>query len=191
MESPQVCGQNILCQGAHRRRDNYALGEPFTELVCNLYGTKDAKQAIAHNLASRGDYPVKLFAATTPTFKHIKQTGRLVGIVTAASRSDFEQDLDQLHIPRALLDYTQAADDTPYHKPDPRVFEPALAWLAKHKISPREVLYVGDGLQDMRAATGAGFHFIGVETGLVTSEQFRDEGVMSVANIGGLVQYFE
>ena len=94
----------------------------------------------------------------------------------------------QLHsLPRQHLDYTQTADDTTYHKPDPRVFEPATAWLAGKNIQPNEVLYVGDGLHDMKAALGAGFSFLGVQTGLVSAADFKAAGAKSIPGIADLL----
>ena len=158
-------------------------GKPLTELVCLLYGTDDVDQAMAHNTATHEGFPKELFTATIPTLRHIQAAGKLIGIITATTRFSFEHDLELHHIPKDLLDYTQTADDTPYHKPNPRVFEPAVVWLAEQRIRPDEVIYIGDGLHDMRAATGAGFNFLGVETGLVTAEEFLAEDAKSIPSI--------
>jgi phosphoglycolate phosphatase len=162
-------------------------GKPLRELVCLLYGTDDVEQAMAYNTATHEAFPKELFTATILTLRHINAAGKLIGIVTATSRFSFEHDLDLHKIPRDLISYTQTADDTPYHKPDPRVFEPALTWLADQKIEPQAVLYIGDGLHDMKAALGAGFSFLGVETGLVTAEQFAAEKAKSIPSIADLV----
>jgi phosphoglycolate phosphatase len=161
-------------------------GKPLGELVCLLYGTDDVEQAMAHNTATHEAYPKELFTATIPTLRHIKAAGLIVGVITATTRFSFEHDLDLHKIPRDLIDYTQTADDTSYHKPDPRVFEPALAWLTEQQIKPDEVMYIGDGLHDMKAALGAGFSFLGVETGLVTAEQFVEQDAKSIASISAL-----
>ncbi len=161
-------------------------GKPLSELVCLLYGTDDVDQALAHNAASHEDFPKKLFAPTIPMLRHVKEAGKLVGIITATSRFSFEHDLKLHRVPPDLLDYTQAADDTPHHKPDHRVFRPALAWLSKQHIQPHEVIYIGDGLHDYEAALGAGFSFIGVETGLVSADQFKQAGVTSIPSIADL-----
>ena len=163
-------------------------GKPLQELVCLLYGTDDAEQAMAHNLSNHEAFPKELFVATIPTLQHLRAAGKLLGIITATSRFSFEHDLDLHQVPRKLLDYTQTADDTSYHKPDPRVFEPAIAWLEAKGIRPDEVAYVGDGLHDMKAAVGAGFSFVGVETGLVTVEEFREAGAVSVPTIADIVK---
>jgi phosphoglycolate phosphatase len=163
-------------------------GKPLSELVCLLYGTDDVEQAMAHNTATHEDYPKELFTATIPTLRHIKAAGKLVGIITATSRFSFEHDLTLHQVPRELIDYSQTADDTPFHKPDPRVFKPALEWLDEQQIRPSEVIYIGDGLHDMRAAVGAGFSFLGVETGLVTAAQFKQNGAKSIPTIRELLQ---
>lgn len=162
-------------------------GKPLEELACLLYGTDDVRRAMDNILATHEAFPKELFVATIPTLRHIKAAGRLIGIVTATSRFSFEYDLTLQEVPRELIDYTQTADDTPYHKPDPRVFAPALEWLTAQDVKPSEVVYVGDGLHDMIAAIGAGFSFIGVETGLVTAEQFREAEAMSVPTIEALM----
>lgn len=162
-------------------------GKPLRELVCLLYGTDDVEQAMAYNMATHEEYPKELFTATIPTLRRIKQTGRLIGIITATTRFSFEHDLKLHHFPPELLDYTQTSDETSYHKPDPRVFDPAIRWLRENDIDPQEVLYVGDGLHDMRAALGAGFDFLGVETGLVTSEQFQQQKATCIPDLSRLM----
>lgn len=161
-------------------------GKPLRELVCLLYGTDDVEQAMANNTACHEDFPKELFVASIPTLRHLKAAGKLVGIITATSRFSFEHDLATHEIPQEVLDYTQTADDTPFHKPDPRVFEPALTWLESQDVRPEEVYYIGDGLHDMKAALGAGFNFLGVETGLVTAEQFAEHNAISIPTIAEL-----
>lgn len=162
-------------------------GKPLEALACLLYGTDDVKQAMDNIIATHEAFPKDLFEATIPTLKHIKAAGKLIGIVTATTRFSFEHDLTLHEVPRELIDYTQTADDTLWHKPDPRVFVPALEWLDSQNVKASEVVYVGDGLHDMKAALGAGFSFIGVETGLVTAEQFREAKAKSVPTIEALI----
>lgn len=161
-------------------------GKPFQELVCLLYGTDDTEQALAYNKAHHEEYPKILFAETLSVLKNIHKLNKKIGIITATSRFSFEHDLELLKFPHKLLDYTQTADDTTFHKPDPRVFEPAIVWLDKINIKPNEVLYIGDGIHDMKAALGAGFNFLGVETGLVTDQQFKKAGAKSLPTIAHL-----
>ena len=161
-------------------------GKPLRELLGIIYGTDDTDTALKNAYAYLEKFEKELFTETVPTLRHIKAAGMLIGIITSTSRHSFEHDLEVHKIPTELIDYSQTSDDTPYHKPDPRVFEPALAWLATKSVKPSEVVYVADGLHDMQAAIGAGFNFLGVETGLVTAEQFRDAGAISVSSIAEL-----
>lgn len=162
-------------------------GKPLREMVCIYYGTDDADQAIAYILNHHEDFPKLLFAETIATLQHLHDLGKKIGIITATNRFSLEHDLQRHSVPPELLDFTQTSDEIEYHKPDPRVFEPAIEWLAGQKIKPYEVLYVGDGLHDMKAALGAGFSFLGVETGLVTAEQFKSAGAKSLPSIAHLL----
>lgn len=162
-------------------------GKPLGEMICLLYGTDDMQEALDHNVAHHKEFEKQLFEFTVPVLEHIRASGKMQGIVTATTRQSFEHDLDHHNVPRELLDYTQTADDTSFHKPDRRVFEPALLWLASNAILPEETLYIGDGLHDMKAAIGAGFNFLGVETGLVTADEFLGEGATSISGIKELI----
>ena len=64
------------------------------------------------------------------------------------------------HIKAALFDH----DDT-LVAPQVQSGTNTSMWLESEAIRPDEVIYVGDGLHDMKAALGAGFSFLGVETG--------------------------
>lgn len=163
-------------------------GKPLSEMICLLYGTDDVEQALAYNVTHHTEFEKELFTATIPTLEHLKASGLKLGIITATSRYSFEHDLDHHKVPRNLLDYTQTADDTSFHKPNPKVFEPAKQWLAAQNIEPNQVLYIGDGLHDMKAALGAGFNFLGVETGLVGAEEFKSANARSIKSIKDLVR---
>lgn len=165
-------------------------GKPLPELVCLLYGTDNVDEALANNAASHEKFPKVIYPDTIPTLKKMKSLGKLTGIITATTRFSFDHDLSLHSIPKELLDYTQTAEDTKFHKPDPRVFTPAHSWLTEQHISPEEVLYVGDGLQDMKAALGANFHFVGVETGLTSAQAFSQHGVASIPGIAALTKSY-
>lgn len=163
-------------------------GKPLTDLLKILYGTQDTNKAFTHVLAVHQDFPKLLLADTIPTLQTLHERGLKLGLVTAASRFSLDHDLESLAIPRGLFSYIQTEEDSDYHKPDPRVFTHALVWLKEQQISPEEVTYVGDGLHDAKAALGAGFNFIGVETGLVTLQQFRGAGHVSIAGLSQLLK---
>ncbi|HUP26710.1 MAG TPA: HAD-IA family hydrolase [Candidatus Limnocylindrales bacterium] len=164
-------------------------GKPLEKLLCALFSTEDGKQALAYTLAHHQDYPKKLLAGTLPALRYLKAKGKLVGVITATNRYSFDNDILLHKVPRKLIDYTLTADETPYHKPDPKVFTPAIKWLTDRHIKPAETLYIGDSLLDMQAARGAGFSFIGVETGLTSNEDFMKAGANSVPTLADLMSY--
>ena len=86
------------------------------------------------------------------------------------------------------LKYIQTEDDTIYHKPDPRVFGPTLNRLSENEIKREEVVYVGDGLNDMKAAQGAGLEFIGVGTGLTSLEEFAKHQVRAIPKLSDILE---
>lgn len=159
-------------------------GKPLHELVKILYGTDDAEQALLHNKNSHEKFSKILFEETLQTLLYVHNKGKHIGIITATSKFSLERDMSEHKFPVDKISYLQTADDTDFHKPDPRVFTPTIAWLKKKGIQPHEVVYIADGLHDMQAAIGAGFHFIGVETGFVTREMFESEKIFSVKHIG-------
>jgi len=163
-------------------------GKPLSKLVSLIHSSDNYKEVFDYLMASQEDFPKKLFEQTIPTLKYLHKQGKLIGVITATSRLNFEHDLAFHKMPKSIIDYSQTEDDTDFHKPDPKVFQPAILWLSDRKIKPQEVLYVGDGLHDMKAAIGAGFNFIGVCTGLVNADEFLAEGAVSVSGVGDLVK---
>ncbi len=161
-------------------------GMPFDKLVDGLYKTNDTDQAITYNVEWRHLYPKNLFDCTVPTLEGLKNSGKSLGIITATNRQNLAYDMLSLNIPLDLFSYTQTFDETDYHKPDPKVFEPVFYWAAKNNIKQNEIIYIGDGLIDMQAAMSAGLEFIGVQTGLYTSADFSRHGAKSVSNISDL-----
>lgn len=160
-------------------------GKPLGEMACALFGTKDVNTAMQYIENTRGLFPKALFPDTVRVLRHLKAKGAATGVVTATSQSNFTYDCSHLQLPP--FDYVQTFDDTDVHKPDPKVFEPALAWASSIHLHPQDMTYVGDSLHDMRAAQGAGLNFIGVSTGLVSIEEFADHGAQSISGLHELI----
>jgi len=164
-------------------------GVPLSELVSKLYDTDDVDLALERIEKEQHKFPKLLHDDTMATIEYLKGLGKKVGVVTATQRFSFDYDNGNLNIPDSTFDYVQTEEDTSYHKPDPRVFDPVLDWIKKLKIDPTEVVYIGDSLKDMEAALGAGFEFIGVETGLVTQDKFVESGAKNtIERLGDLTR---
>lgn len=166
-------------------------GKPLTVLIRLLYETENIDMAMSYNIATRKDFPKSLFDDSIKTLTSFRKAGLKVGLVTATTLSSLENDFKTLNISKHLFDYIQTEDDTNYHKPDSRVFQPTIEWLAEQGIKPSEVAYVGDSLKDMAAAVGAGFHFIGVCTGLITLEEFEQQKAAAVKRLAELLPLAE
>ncbi|MGL5263956.1 MAG: HAD family hydrolase [Candidatus Rhabdochlamydia sp.] len=164
-------------------------GKPFTLLLELLYETDHVDIAMSYNIATRSKFPKVLFKNTIETLNVLRNSGKKLGLLTATNRSSLEHDLKTLRIPKKLFDYVQAEDDTEFHKPDSRVFDPVLTWMAQQDIQSHEVLYVGDHLNDMIAARDAGMGFIGVGTGLVSIEEFKEHRVKGINQLADLVDF--
>jgi len=118
--------------------------------------------------------------------KALRAAGKKLGIVTASTLSSILYDFDTLGLPRQIIDYLQTEDDTAVHKPDCRVFDPAIKWLSEQNISVSEVVCVGDSLEDLEAAVRAGFKFVAVATGIVSMNEFMQREIPVVSNLSEL-----
>ena len=161
-------------------------GKPLTVLMKLLYGTDHIDMAMSYNIATRDNFPKVLFRSTIKTLRSLKVLGKKLGLFTATTRASLNHDFQTLGIPEKLFDFIQTEDDTSFHKPDPRVLEPVLTWLAKQQIKPCEVLCIGDDFNDQIVAEQSGFEFIGVATGLVSIQSFAEHNVKAVARLTDL-----
>jgi HAD superfamily hydrolase (TIGR01549 family) len=138
-------------------------------------------------LKHHAEFPKTAYPETAEVLKTLKDNGYFVGVVTATNRISLDYDIESMKL-TGLFDYTQTEEDTDYHKPNPKVFDPAIEWLKTHDVQLNEVLYLGDGLHDMKAALGAGFQFIGTARGFVSVKQFNEQGTQAINHIGELIQ---
>lgn len=162
-------------------------GQPIDVLIRHYYQTDDSATGFKYILAEYSNFPKIKFEHTLPVLKILRESGKKIGIVTASHLSLIEPDFDIIGLTNDMVDYIQTADDTNVHKPDPAVFELLITWAKKQRINKDEILYVGDGLQDMKAATNAGLNFLGVTTGLVTKSRFKTNGVDSIIDLSVLL----
>ena len=83
--------------------------------------------------------------------------GHTVMILTSRTLAQVEHLLDPQHVLAGRVSAAFHADNTGFHKPDPRVFDKLIAATG---LTPHECVYVGDSPGDAAAAKGAGLHFI-------------------------------
>ncbi len=168
-------------------------GKPFNDLIQILYKNADTVENMhATLLATKDQFPKKLFDATRHVVDSLLNAGIEVGVVSAAHKLHLVDDFERFGFDLDSFFVMQGSDEVDAHKPDPKVFDKSLATLKKKGINKSEVLYVGDSLDDYFAATNAGIGFIGLTTGIYSYEDFKNAGAgIVLSNIGELLDYIE
>jgi phosphoglycolate phosphatase len=164
-------------------------GIAYTELFRALFGhvEKDLKRAILRYEALDGEFSMTPYPEAIRVLGALSERG-LVGVVTAAGRSIVERQMAMLDYPLDRFAVLQTAEDTPHHKPDPRVFEPAIAAVERRGVPRQSITYVGDSIKDFRAARDAGLSFFGVLRGTTSQSEFAREGAATVETLDALLE---
>ncbi|MGC4095091.1 MAG: HAD-IA family hydrolase [Polyangiaceae bacterium] len=162
-------------------------GIAYVELFRQLFGAVEPQleRAIQRYEALDAEFSMTAYPEALPVLRAL--ASRMpIGIVTAAGRSIVERQLNLLGFPPLAV--LQTAEDTPHHKPDPRVFAPALACLRALGVESARVHYVGDSLKDFEAARGAGLTFVGILRGTTRPEEFAAAGAETVESLDALLE---
>ncbi|HVQ43615.1 MAG TPA: HAD family hydrolase [Candidatus Saccharimonadia bacterium] len=163
-------------------------GMPFNDMIPLLYQHADTLENMrAANFSIEHRFRKTLQPDALVTIKRLHAAGLPLGVLSAMTRDMIEPDIKRFGFDPSHFLFVQGSEDTPVHKPDPGVFDPALHLLQKRGIKPQNILYVGDALSDYYAAIGAGLHFIGVTTGFVSQAEFSSAKAKSVASLTELL----
>ena len=98
-------------------------------------------------------------------FETFKRNNIKQAIVSAKKHKQYEIDVCSKGIDK-YMDIAILAEDTTKHKPDP---EPLLKCLERLKLTPNEVIYIGDSSSDQEAANNASIDFEYAKWGSVSS----------------------
>lgn len=154
-----------------------------------LFGS-ELYERVMQDLGENYDtYGKTLFPETIPILKKLGASGLWLSAVTSVSESIVTRDALTTGIDWGdFFEHVQTANETDYHKPDGRVFDPTKSRLARVGIQNwANVIYIGDGMGDLLAAKEAGFGFVGVEKGFMSQEDFIKAGAISIPSIAKLV----
>lgn len=163
-------------------------GMPFRAMVKILYrGVDTVENIVKNNLAIEHRFPKTLQPGVLDILEQLLASGIAVAILTACHRESGHPDLVRLGFPVERLLRVQYADDSKYHKPDPRVFDPILPHCHQLGIEHHEILVVGDSLNDMHASLDAELDFLAVTTGEVDALTFGSHGVRSIATLSEIL----
>ena len=157
-------------------------GKPFHRMIEQLYEQADTPDNMAQNFARHElEFRKELMPDTLATLKTLHKTGVAMGLITSMRWEIAKIEIELLRLPLGYFAVVQGCDESEFHKPDPRVFDPALQTLAKLGYQDRtKIVYIGDAPGDFAAAHGAGLDFIGVATGLTTAQALRAAGAKRV-----------
>lgn len=87
--------------------------------------------------------------------------------------------------------FIQSSYDTNIHKPNPEVFAPALGKLQSKHITLKEVIYIGDALDDYTAATSAGLHFCAIANHTIKEKVFIEKGIPYIKDVSQLPEFIK
>lgn len=96
--------------------------------------------------------------------------GNHLGVATSKLRKEYDHFAKRYPF-ASLFDGVITSADTDKHKPDP---EPILAAVSRLKAKPEESVYVGDTINDLKAAKRAGVKFAGALYGSANPDAITD-----------------
>lgn len=124
------------------------------------------------NLAYQREDRVKILPGIPETLTALSQRpGDQLAIATSKLRSEYDGHFAKQFAFSKLFTTVITSSDTTKHKPDP---EPILAALAKMNATPESAVYVGDTVNDLKAAHAAGVKFAGALYGSANPAAIKD-----------------
>lgn len=120
---------------------------------------------------------IKPFPAVRELFQRLIADGKAIVLASSAKEDELEQFKRIANI-ADLIDAQTSSDDAEKSKPDPDIFQAALAKL--EDIPREQVIVIGDTPYDAEAAAKAGLRTIGVLCGGWSEEELRRAGCVAV-----------
>lgn len=171
----------------HEIRSNF--GQPWWVVLGKLFGHEptELERNTYVKIWLSLEQEMRIMGGAAETLPKLRP---MMAVVTSKQRPTLERQLKPL-LKNFKVTIT-AEDQTPgKYKPDP---EPIVIACKKLGVEPRSSVYIGDTLNDFKAATMAGTDFIGFLSGGATLEEFKKAGVKKVVTsfdelakvIGGL-----
>ncbi len=128
------------------------------------------------------------FADARRLLERMRQRGLRIAVATSSEKGDVEAFKTILKI-HDLIEEDTTADDAEKPKPEPDIFQTALAQLG---VQPDEALALGDTPWDVEAAKKAGVGTVAVQSGGWRREELLEAGALAVyVNVADIVRNFE
>lgn len=132
---------------------------------------------------------VKPFPKVRDLFQRIKADGLQIALASSAKEGEVETHKEALGI-REFLETATSADDVEKSKPNPDIFQAALAGLKN--VNPEEAVVIGDTPYDVIAALKAGIQTIGLLSGGFTETELRESGAVEIyRDVADLLEHYE
>ncbi|MFO0840887.1 MAG: HAD hydrolase-like protein [Gemmataceae bacterium] len=159
-------------------------GTPYSSFFSALFSRydPDIDRVIRRYEALDAEFPISPYPDAVEAVSRMA-VERLVGIVSACGRVPLVAQLRGAGFPISRMAFVLGAEDSVYHKPDPRVFGPVMSVMTSSGITGAEVVYIGDSDRDRLAAMSAGFQFIGVDRDVTQTTLMRSNGAEVVDSL--------
>ena len=158
------------------------IGLSLKDTFLTLAGTQNKKkvEAFSQYFIQKAD---KVMADLTIIFENVhnvihllKNHGFTLGIVSTKFRYRIESILARDNLLH-YFDIIIGGEDVNTHKPDPESLLLAINIL---KLSPSQVLYIGDSITDAETAKRAGISFLPVLSGMTLQETFKKYNTVGI-----------
>jgi membrane protein len=154
--------------------------------------SEDQREAIAkaHGRHFKSAYlaHIKPFPEARALLERVKRSGRAIVLASSARKDEVKHYLRLLEA-EAVVDAITSIDDVDASKPEPDVFEAALA---KAGVGPDAAMAVGDTIYDIEAARRIGIATVGLTSGPYDRAQLKDAGAVAVfADVADLLAGFD
>jgi HAD superfamily hydrolase (TIGR01549 family) len=126
---------------------------------------------------SRFQPHLKGFPGTRELVERLLADGRKIVLASSASDEELEVNKRLARI-EDLIQRATARDDVAHSKPNPDIFEAALAQL--DGVAAAEAMVIGDSPFDAEAAARAGMRCIGLLSGGFSEERLREAGCIAI-----------
>ena len=126
-----------------------------------------------------------IFPSVPEVLKTLSKNGKNVMIVSTKGRERIEEFFDIVGL-KQEIDFILGGEDVKKEKPNP---EGILTVIERFGLQREDVLYIGDSVIDAQAAQKAGVDFVGVTSGVTTTEELEQfSHVMILKDIKGVLE---
>jgi len=169
----QLIAKRLNLKPVNKKEINKLWGTTLKNIVTKIWGKKHLEKFRKEfiKIQKKSRFPPEPYSLSL--IKKLKKDYRL-GLVSSKSKAVLRLHMELAGFNIKDFLFINAAEDSKYNKPDPRVFSKTINKL---KLDPKEILYIGDSIFDYLAAKRTGFKFMAVTTGYYKSRDFQKKGL--------------